>query len=632
MALVPSLCFLVPSFQPSPVSLVLRQPAALRNERAVYLATTERKQSAGARRREKRRQWYAEREEGTGQEVAAPTQPAQHPLLELLRASEDAELPTDTPAVGSRLMVTAVGSSGLGLAVETVACGRPGLVFADEAAYPPGGAFDGASPVAVGDTVPAYVLKVRDDGRLDMCFRPVDARAKLHEAAGAVLAAAHAADDSALPLGDESEPAAVRRFFPGVSKGAFKAAVGHLLRERAVAAPLQPHATALAPDAAWPAHLPRPRQRARLLLVGLPRRARGPVGAAALLAMLDSYGGGALELRGNADGAGVWATLRDAAAAEAAAAALCPLAPPYVLSEDEAAEMAAAAAVARRAAGGGGEAGRRVFVGNLAEDVEEDDLWELFGECGYIRAVQLATTTARGGCSGGGGGACRGFGHVEFRDAPAAEVALRLGGASLRGRCVRVERAEDAEADADAADAEARATEAWLLDRFGSAEGGAEGGAANTAAGGVARGAAGGGATGGAAGVATEALEVAEIEEVLARREVARKARDFETSDRLRQGLWEAGVRVDDAARQWTCRISDRTGRIATLVERWLDDGSGGSGGSGGGGGWAVRGDGPNGQGRAGRAPRGRGAGGRGAGGNGWGGRGGGGGDGRRSW
>ena len=128
--------------------------------------------------------------------------------------------------------------------------------------------------------------------------------------------------------------------------------------------------------------------------------------------------------------------------------------------------------------------------------------------------------------------------------------------------------------------------------------------AACGAAGGTTGGAAGGGATGGAAGVATEALEVAEIEEVLARREVARKARDFETSDRLRQGLWEAGVRVDDAARQWTCRISDRTGRIATLVERWLDDGSGGSGGSGGGGGWAVRGDGPSGQGRAGRSPR----------------------------
>lgn len=587
---------LVPCFQPSPRSVVLRQPVALRSGHGIYLAATERRQSAGARRRARRRQWYAERHESTGQDAAAPTQPAAHPLLELLRASENADLPTDTPAVGSRLMVTAVGSSGLGLAVETVACGRPGLVFADEAAYPPGGAFAGASPVAVGDTVPAYVLKVREDGRLDMCFRPVDARAKLHEAAGAVLAAAHATDGGVLPLGDESEPADVRRFFPGVSKGAFKAAVGHLLRERAVAAPLQPHATSLAPEAACPAHLPRPRPRARLLLVGLPRRARGPVGAAALLAMLDSYGGGALELRGNTAGAGVWATLRNAEAAEAAAEALRPLAPPYVLSEDEAAEMAAAAAAARRATGRG-EAGRRVFVGNLAEEVEEDDLWELFGECGYIRNVQLATTRRDGG-----GGACRGFGHVEFSDASAAEVALRLGGASLRGRCVRVEKAEDEEADADAAEAEARATEAWLRDRFGSAAREVE----STAAGG-----------GAARGAATEALEVEEIEDVLARRELARKARDFETSDRLRQGLWEAGVRVDDAARRWTCRISGRSGRIATLVERWLDDGSGG----GGGGGWAARGE-RRGQVRGGRSPGGGGAGGRGGGGNGWGGRG----------
>ena len=83
----------------------------------------------------------------------------------------------------------------------------------------------GSDPVEVGDTVPAYVLKVRPDSRLDICFRPVDPARRLHEAAAAVLAGlVDAAERSEpLPLGDDSEPRAVRRLFPGLSKSGFKA-------------------------------------------------------------------------------------------------------------------------------------------------------------------------------------------------------------------------------------------------------------------------------------------------------------------------------------------------------------------------------------------------------------------------
>ena len=65
-------------------------------------------------------------------------------------------------------------------------------------------------------------------------------------------------------------------------------------------------------------------------------------------------------------------------------------APPWVLSEAEAAE-AEAARRERRRAKHAGEPGCRVFVGNLPASVREDALWELFGECGYIAEVRLAT-------------------------------------------------------------------------------------------------------------------------------------------------------------------------------------------------------------------------------------------------
>ena len=180
--------------------------------------------SAAARRRERRRRWWQERNLDEPAPMSAtdepPPAPAVHPLDMLLGKARAASF--NAPAInelseGSRVMVTAVGSSALGLAVETVACRTPGLVFADESAYPPGGCF-GSEPVEVGDTVPAYVLKVRPDGRLDLVFRPVDPVRRLHEAAAALLAAlVHAATaeggggGGALPLGDESDPVAVRQ-------------------------------------------------------------------------------------------------------------------------------------------------------------------------------------------------------------------------------------------------------------------------------------------------------------------------------------------------------------------------------------------------------------------------------------
>ena len=98
--------------------------------------------------------------------------------------------------------------------------------------------------------MPAYVVQERDDGRLDLSFRPAGSLPKLVETASLLLAALYRAeaDGGALALGDASSPAEIRREL-GVSKATFKAARGHLLR-RAPASP--PRALAPTPHAPPP--------------------------------------------------------------------------------------------------------------------------------------------------------------------------------------------------------------------------------------------------------------------------------------------------------------------------------------------------------------------------------------------
>ena len=160
---------------------------------------------------------------------------------------------------GDALMVEVGARTPLGLNARVLPCGRPGLVFLDEVAY---GGGDAAGP---GDVVPAYVVQERDDGRLDLSFRPAGSLPKLVETASLLLAALYRAeaDGGALALGDASSPAEIRREL-GVSKATFKAARGRLLR-RAPASPPR----ALAP------HTPRPTS-ANLIARGSVESAGGP--------------------------------------------------------------------------------------------------------------------------------------------------------------------------------------------------------------------------------------------------------------------------------------------------------------------------------------------------------------------
>ena len=71
-----------------------------------------------------------------------------------------------------------------------------------------------------------------------------------------------------------------------------------------------------------------------------------------------------------------------------------------------------------------------IFVGNLPYDATEDDLWDVFLDCGYISSVWLSTMPD---------GSARGFGRVHFNDEAAAENAMAMYGTVLRGNALRIE-------------------------------------------------------------------------------------------------------------------------------------------------------------------------------------------------
>jgi nucleolar protein 12 len=76
---------------------------------------------------------------------------------------------------------------------------------------------------------------------------------------------------------------------------------------------------------------------------------------------------------------------------------------------------------------------KAVFLGNLDFKVQEDEVRTLFAKCGEIESVRLVRdkTTGIG----------KGFGYVNFVEAEAVELALRLINQEVAGRKVRVTRA-----------------------------------------------------------------------------------------------------------------------------------------------------------------------------------------------
>lgn len=86
--------------------------------------------------------------------------------------------------------------------------------------------------VVRGEILPGHVQNVREeDGKLDIGLRAFGGKAKAQEVGDVILEMLEQRADGVLPIGDKSAPEDINRELPGVSKGAFKKAVGALYKK-----------------------------------------------------------------------------------------------------------------------------------------------------------------------------------------------------------------------------------------------------------------------------------------------------------------------------------------------------------------------------------------------------------------
>ena len=72
--------------------------------------------------------------------------------------------------------------------------------------------------VVRGEILPAYVQKVRDDGKLDIGLRAFGGKQKSLEVSEQIMEKLKESPDGILEVGDRSAPEEINRLFPGVSK------------------------------------------------------------------------------------------------------------------------------------------------------------------------------------------------------------------------------------------------------------------------------------------------------------------------------------------------------------------------------------------------------------------------------
>jgi hypothetical protein len=86
--------------------------------------------------------------------------------------------------------------------------------------------------VVLGEILPAYVERVRDDGKIDVSLRVIGGRAKVDKWSGELLKRLEELGE--LPIGDRSTAAEVAHQFPGMSKTDFKKCIGSLFERKLV--------------------------------------------------------------------------------------------------------------------------------------------------------------------------------------------------------------------------------------------------------------------------------------------------------------------------------------------------------------------------------------------------------------
>eukprot|EP00123_Amoebidium_parasiticum_P013048 comp21735_c0_seq1/m.30746 comp21735_c0_seq1/g.30746 ORF comp21735_c0_seq1/g.30746 comp21735_c0_seq1/m.30746 type:complete len:480 (-) comp21735_c0_seq1:407-1846(-) len=80
---------------------------------------------------------------------------------------------------------------------------------------------------------------------------------------------------------------------------------------------------------------------------------------------------------------------------------------------------------------------KTVFVGSLPFDVEDEPLYEKFGECGAVQAVRVIRDKRTN--------VGKGIAYVTFQEKSSVGLAVRLNGTKFQGRTLRVSRAMDKE-------------------------------------------------------------------------------------------------------------------------------------------------------------------------------------------
>jgi predicted RNA-binding protein (virulence factor B family) len=145
---------------------------------------------------------------------------------------------------GDKIQVEVVSFGPLGASVEVIGLGHgddADLLSADEEPYGTGLILQkeiayfrqsrNSVDVVRGEVVPAYIQNVREDGKIDVGLRVYGGKAKSQEVGSVIMERLNGTTGGSLPIGDKSSPEEISKEFPGVSKSAFKNAVGSLYKK-----------------------------------------------------------------------------------------------------------------------------------------------------------------------------------------------------------------------------------------------------------------------------------------------------------------------------------------------------------------------------------------------------------------
>jgi len=105
-----------------------------------------------------------------------------------------------------------------------------GLILQKEIGYFRSGR--GGVDVVNGEILPAYVERVRDDGKVDITLRRPGGKGKAEDLSIIILEALQ--KNGEVDVGDKSSPGEINAVFPGTSKASFKRAVAALYKKKLV--------------------------------------------------------------------------------------------------------------------------------------------------------------------------------------------------------------------------------------------------------------------------------------------------------------------------------------------------------------------------------------------------------------